>query len=121
MIRILHRHDLSRKTRIMEERLDGDGPWYLVEDGYESPEAGYVTGDTGKKGEGKVMICKGRYCCVLCQGGGNRVRIRSRYRPGRILMLQGAQYLFFGTGVGWGGWPRGRCFAKTAKCWRRRL
>lgn len=48
MIRILHRHDLSRKTRIMEERLDGNGPWYLVEDGYESPEAGYVTGDTGR-------------------------------------------------------------------------
>lgn len=48
MIRILHRHDLARKTRIMEERLDGEGPWYLVEDGHESPEAGYVTGDTGK-------------------------------------------------------------------------
>ena len=48
MIRILHRHDLSRKTRIMEERLDGEGPWYLVEDGYESPEDGYVTGDTGE-------------------------------------------------------------------------
>lgn len=53
MIRILHRHDLSRKTRVMEERLDGNGPWYLVEDGYESPEAGYVTGDTGR-GEGTV-------------------------------------------------------------------
>eukprot|EP00903_Cladosiphon_okamuranus_P017709 g16306.t1 len=48
MIRILHRHDLARKTRIMEERLDGAGPWYLVEDGYESPEAGYVTGDTAR-------------------------------------------------------------------------
>lgn len=47
MIRILHRLDLARKTRIMEERLDGKGPWYLVEDGYESPEDGYVTGDTG--------------------------------------------------------------------------
>eukprot|EP00752_Nemacystus_decipiens_P004847 g4410.t2 len=48
MIRILHRHDLSRNTRVMEERLDGKGPWYLVEDGHESPEAGYVTGDTAR-------------------------------------------------------------------------
>lgn len=47
MIRILHRLDLSRNTRVMEERLDGPGPWYLVEDGFESPEDGYVTGDTG--------------------------------------------------------------------------
>ncbi|CAB1099594.1 unnamed protein product [Ectocarpus sp. CCAP 1310/34] len=48
MIRILHRLDLARKTRIMEERLDGKGPWYLVEDGFESPEDGYVTGDTAR-------------------------------------------------------------------------
>lgn len=54
MIRILHRLDLVRKTRIMEERLDGNGPWYLVEDGYESPEDGYVTGDTG-------MLCSVGY------------------------------------------------------------
>ena len=47
MIRILHRFDLERKTRIMEERLDGSGPWYLVEEGKESDEAGYVTEDTG--------------------------------------------------------------------------
>ena len=48
MIRILHRFDLQRKTRIMEERLDGIGPWFLVAEGKESPEAGYVTGDTGE-------------------------------------------------------------------------
>lgn len=57
MIRILHRLDLARKTRIMEERLDGKGPWYLVEDGFESPEDGYVTGDTGKgKAYGMVLL-----------------------------------------------------------------
>lgn len=50
MIRILHRFELERKTRIMEERLDGSGPWYLVEEGKESDEAGYVTGDTGVMG-----------------------------------------------------------------------
>ncbi|CAM9876277.1 unnamed protein product [Scytosiphon promiscuus] len=48
MIRILHRLDLTRNTRVMEERLDGPGPWYLVEDGFESPEDGYVTGDTAR-------------------------------------------------------------------------
>lgn len=47
MIRILHRNDLVLKTRIMEERLDGRGPWHLVKNGRESPEAGYATGATG--------------------------------------------------------------------------
>lgn len=47
MIRVLHRLDLARNTRVMEERLDGNGPWYLVKQGKESKEAGYVTGATG--------------------------------------------------------------------------
>lgn len=49
MIRILHRHDLATKTRVMEERLDGSGPWHLVKNGRESPEAGYATGSTGNQ------------------------------------------------------------------------
>lgn len=47
MTRILHRLDLMTKTRVMEERLDEKGPWYLVEHGKESRAAGYVTGLTG--------------------------------------------------------------------------
>lgn len=50
MVRILHRLDLVRRTRIMEERLDGDGPWHLVEAGKENEEDGYVTGATGTVG-----------------------------------------------------------------------
>lgn len=75
MIRILHRHDLARKTRIMEERLDGKGPWYLVEDGHESPEAGYVTGDTGKaKGAGPTGTA--RVATPYMLGLGQRSRVR---------------------------------------------
>ena len=47
MIRVLHRLDLARNTRVMEERLDGNGPWYFVKQGMESKEAGYITGATG--------------------------------------------------------------------------
>ena len=49
MIRVLHRLDLARNTRVMEERLDGNGPWYLVKQGKESKEAGYITGATGTR------------------------------------------------------------------------
>ena len=47
MIRVLHRLDLARNTRVMEERLDGNGPWYMVKQGKESEKDGYVTGATG--------------------------------------------------------------------------
>lgn len=49
MIRVLHRLDLARNTRVMEERLDGSGPWYLVKQGKESKQAGYITGATGTR------------------------------------------------------------------------
>lgn len=70
MIRVLHRLDLTSTSRVMEERLDGPGPWFLVAHGQESDETGYVTGATGGLDDlytfwGRVLSANGLDCKVM--------------------------------------------------------